>query len=180
MAGCAGNNEESKPDSSKMVSDVTVNPNSDKAREQSMPHATFFEPETEWVKIAETEKFQYWQIPEEYAKYAPHNEPLLNGLGELQVVKGQLCFNEGSHMVPVVLSSTYKVSESKIQIDKDEFVQIGEKFAYDNGNGKGNITQIDMYGPEEKFPKEFINSPCFEGKKFTGGSIDIFYDSSSD
>ena len=142
--------------------------------------ATLFEPETEWVKLAKTDKFKYWQIPEENTKYAIYNELLLNGIDPLQLMGGQLCFKEGIHMVPAVLSSTYKVSGSKIQIGKDEFVQIGEKFEFDNGVNKGNVSEIGMYSPEEKFPKEFINSPCFEGKKFTGGSIDIFYDSSSD
>ncbi len=91
---------------------------------------------------------------------------------------GQLCFNAKHAQVPVVLLSDYKVSSEKIQISKNDFVRLGEKFKYDNGNYIGNISLIGLYGSKEKIPQEFTDSPCFKGEKYDGGMI-IFENSLS-
>lgn len=128
--------------------------------------ATLFEPETEWVKLAKTDKFKYWQIPRENADKAVHLERAMGGMGEFVVREGQLCFNAKHEQVPAVLLSDYQVSSEKIQISKNDFVRLGEKFKYDNGNYIGNISLIGLHGSKEKIPQEFTDSPCFTGEKY--------------
>ncbi|NMX03644.1 hypothetical protein [Mobiluncus mulieris] len=139
---------------------------SNQASKQPMPHATLFEPETEWVKLAKTDKFKYWQIPRENADKAVHLERAMGGTGEFVVREGQLCFNAKHEQVPAVLLSDYQVSSEKIQISKNDFVRLGEKFKYDNGNYIGNISLIGLHGSKEKIPQEFTDSPCFTGEKY--------------
>ncbi|EEZ90154.1 hypothetical protein HMPREF0578_0058 [Mobiluncus mulieris 28-1] len=139
---------------------------SDEVSKQPVPHATLFEPETEWVKHAKTDKFKYWQIPRENADKAVHLERAMGGTGEFVVREGQLCFNAKHEQVPAVLLSDYQVSSEKIQISKNDFVRLGEKFKYDNGNYIGNISLIGLHGSKEKIPQEFTDSPCFTGEKY--------------
>lgn len=145
----------------------------DKASNQPMPHATFFEPETDWVELVKSDTFYYWQIPEEYADKAVILQPALGGMGEFSVQVNTLCFNIGNSSIPAVFPSRYKVTGTKIQISENEFVKVGDKFKYDNGSDKGNITLIGLHG-SKKMPKKFINSPCFQGTEYAGDMV-IFY-----
>ncbi|WP_279019250.1 hypothetical protein [Mobiluncus mulieris] len=167
VAGCSKSisAKQTTPNSSPIITNEPTASNS--SPQKSL--ATFFEPETDWVKLAKTDKFKYWQIPEEYAEKAPGIEPAVGGIGEFLIKDGHLCFNRGNSMVPAVLFTEYLVSGEKIQISKDDFIKLEEKFSYDNGRNKSNITLISLRDSKTKLPKEFINSPCFQGDLFSIG-----------